>query len=304
MTASDTLLKTRQVASALGVSVSTIKRWVDSGMLRASRTVGKHRLIRLSEALRFARAHGLPYAGLEFLAGSSSAPVPTIDDQTCDRLLEALRQGRAKEARSLIRSAHAAGCGGVALADHLIRPVMQRIGHGWMVGALDVFQEHLATQIVSASLVELIELESRAREWTSPPPLAIGATTEGDPYVLPGLLGELVLREGGWDLRNLGVNLPLSALSNAVREYGPRLVFLSVNYLVNEDRFVREYASFYQTAAASGAAVILGGRALGPETRARLVYASFGDRMVHLAEFARRLAPAKDAEAGDRSESN
>ena len=44
-------------------------------------------------------------------------------------------------------------------------------------------------------------------------------------------------------------------------------------------------------AAAVGAAVIVGGQALGPELRSRLIYASHGDRMAHLAEFARRLSP-------------
>ena len=111
---------------------------------------------------------------------------------------------------------------------------------------------------------------------------------------------KLILRERGWDLRNLGVNLPMTSLANAVHEYRPRLVFLSVNYLVNEDRFIREYTSFYETAAACCAAVILGGRALAP-IRARLVFASFGDRMAHLAEFARRLVPGSEDRTGERS---
>ena len=54
MIAAEHYLKTRGVAKALGVSASTIKRWVDSGMIRAVRTAGKHRLIPLSEALRVA----------------------------------------------------------------------------------------------------------------------------------------------------------------------------------------------------------------------------------------------------------
>src|SRR3954471_14419857 len=101
MTSSDSLLKTRQVARALGVSVSTIKRWVDSGTLRASRTVGKHRLIRRSEALRFARELGLPHEGLEALVG------PAIGEGAHVSLLDALRQGRGREARALIRGHHA-----------------------------------------------------------------------------------------------------------------------------------------------------------------------------------------------------
>jgi MerR family transcriptional regulator, light-induced transcriptional regulator len=292
MTASEVYLKTRQVALALGVSVSTIKRWVDLGIMRASRTVGKHRLILLTEVMRFARENELPLANLKLLGGVEETDFDTTTDIVRSQLLAALREGKSREARRLIHAFHAAGHGGVELADQLIRPVMARIGRGWSVGALDVFQEHEATQTVAISLLELIERVTPAQSRTSSPPLALGSTSEDDPYVLPGLLGEFVLREQGWDSRNLGVNLPLTSLANAVREYQPQLVFLSVSHLADEERFVREYPSFYSTAVACGAAVILGGQALGSEIRARLVYTSFGDRMAHLAEFARRLFPA------------
>ena len=48
-----------------------------------------------------------------------------------------------------------------------------------------------------------------------------------------------------------------------------------------------------------GAAVILGGRAFDPELRSRLMYASFGDRMAHLAEFARRMLPVAATDPSD-----
>ncbi len=182
----------------------------------------------------------------------------------------------------------------MTLADDLIRPVMERIGHGWMVGSLDVYQEHEATQTVATALRDLVDrvaLEER------PGPMALGATTEGDPYVMAGLLGELVLRETGWRVRNLGVNLPLRSLAHAAIRHRPRLIFLSVSYLEDEDQFVREYRSFHEDATAVGAAIIVGGQALGAELRSRLNYASYGERMAHLAEFARRLSPP-DAAAG------
>src|SRR6478752_1466323 len=101
MVAPETLLKTRQVAEALGVSVSTIKRWVDSGALRAARTVGNHRLILMSEALRFAKQQGLSQANLELLVGIGAEQLDTIDDRIRGRLLSALRGGKAHEARTL-----------------------------------------------------------------------------------------------------------------------------------------------------------------------------------------------------------
>src|SRR5947209_1311680 len=104
MTVHDPLLRTRQVARALKVSGSTIKRWVDAGELGANRTVGNHRLIPLTEAFRFARRHGFSPAGLEELAASLAAPAAAavVDDGLRGALTDALRLGDRRRVRVLI----------------------------------------------------------------------------------------------------------------------------------------------------------------------------------------------------------
>ena len=291
MISAEPYLKTQRVAQALGVSVSTIKRWVDSGMIQAARTAGKHRLIPFSEALRLAREQGFSEANVMRLSDFGSVETPPAADSSVSLAHALLRDGKRSEVRKLIHSIYSAA-DAVTLADDVIRPLMERIGHGWMAGALDVFQEHEATEVVSLALRDLVDQDGAERNQG---PLAIGATTESDPYVLPGLLGELVLLDLGWRVRNLGINLPLRSLAQAVARYQPRLIFISMSYIDNEERFIREYRSFHESAASTGAAVILGGQALGADLRSRLVFASFGDRMAHLAEFARRLRPVGDS---------
>jgi excisionase family DNA binding protein len=296
----DTYLKTQQVARALGVSVSTIKRWVDSGALTARRTVGKHRLIARSEAERFARTQGLRFDGRRALdrVEDATAPELTINVDLIDAVVSLLKRGRVDEARGLLVRAYDAA-GAVALADDVVRPVMERLGDDWDIHSLDVYQEHRATRAVKQAVFELLqrfpEGGDRGRDIRSGRPLAIGAAPEDDPYMLPGLMCELTLREMGWEVMNLGVNLPLASLGRAVRAHRPALVWLSVSHLEDVGAFLREYAGFFAAAASTHTAVVLGGQALTPEVRARLVAASFGDRMAHLAEFARRVRP--DAEA-------
>ncbi len=299
----ETYLKTQQVADALGVSVSTIKRWVDSGELKAVRTLGKHRLIPLTDAIGFARRQDLPTTSLEKL--KATGPAAAINDQivlneaTRDELLGLLKDGRTREATQRIVDIGKSGVGAVALADDLIRPVMERIGHSWMVGAWDVYEEHQASLAVAAALNELIGKMPAGGGPNAP--VAVGATPDGDFYQISLQLGELVLREAGWDVRNLGSNLPLKSLARAVHDYRPNLVFLSASYIADPARFLRDYQTFFENTTKVGAAVMLGGRALSLDLRARLIYASFGERMSHLAEFARRVRPSSLAASMSRS---
>ncbi|MEW4569114.1 B12-binding domain-containing protein [Tautonia sp. JC769] len=284
----DILLKTRQLADLLDVSVSSIKRWVDLGELPARRTVGGHRLVPLSGALQFARERGLPTDRLIRVASESSGEdeLPATGPSTWEHLETALKRGRASVARKLLLQAYTTLGGSVALADDFVRPAMQAIGHDWERGSLDVYQEHRASRIVESALLELIRTLPAPSEES---PLAIGAAPEGDLYTLPGLLAELSLRELRWDVVNLGPNLPLASLARAIRVQQPRLVWLSVSHLEDEAAFLHDYQSFYASVSRTETAVVLGGSALTPALRARVVAASFGDRIAHLREFARRL---------------
>ena len=251
------------------------------------RTAGKHRLIPRSEAIRIARELGRDPTTLRKIAGTPAEDCVAIEKTVCDQLCHLFKEGQADPAKRLIHAIYWSGCGGANLADHVVRPVMTSIGHSWMEGTLDIFQEHQASHIVASAILELIDRVSR--EQMEGGPLALGATVEGDPYVLSSLLAELVLREMNFCVRNLGTNLPLRSLANAIVLYKPTLVFLSINFLRDPDQFVRDYLSFYETASKMGAAVIVGGGALDTELRSQLVYSAFGDRMIHMAEFARGL---------------
>lgn len=290
----ETYLKTQQLADALGLSISSVKRLVDAGTIPAIKTSGKHRRVTLSNALQFAREEKYPTEGLLALSGVAAGPA--INDRLVEEVLEALKAGRSREVSALILAAYAHEADAVALADALFRPVLERIGQLWLVGAWDIYEEHQATMILSGVIAELIRLEDA--RLVPGAPLALGAAPEGDIYTIPGLLGELVLKSRGWEVRNLGNHLPMKSLASAVREYRPRLVFLSASHIADRVKFEHDYSCFYEAALQHGVAIMLGGQALDPDLRSRLLYASFGDRMSHLAEFARMIQPLPGATSG------
>jgi excisionase family DNA binding protein len=282
-------LSTADAAEALDVSVSTVKRWVDEGILPAHKTSGGHRKLLRAEVLALVRQGQLPRGDPAVLEGAPRGAAGSDTASTARALFDALVGGNGPVARSIIHRAYEAGLPIGALADHVIAPVMAQVGHQWETAELDVWHEHRGTQICAVALSGLkSELEARTERNR---PVAVGAAPEGDPYALPTLLAQLVLLDAGWEAINLGPNTPLGSLAKAVRELRPRLVWLSVTHIRNDEEFRGAYPALYREAEQLEAAVAVGGQALGKTIRSTMSYTTHGDGLSHLAAFARTLHP-------------
>jgi MerR family transcriptional regulator, light-induced transcriptional regulator len=278
-------VSTANVARALGVGVSTVKRWVDSGALPAHKTAGGHRKLLLADVLRLVREGDFPeldLSELQFVATMQGRVDPKAISQ---QLLTALKRGKGDSVRSLIHGAYRSGVAMETLADFVIAPAMNRLGHEWETGRIEVLHEHRGTQLCVSVLHELkaiLETQSDRDR-----PLAVGGAPELDYYVLASLLAEMVLLDAGWQSIDLGPHTPMSSFRQALTELRPRLLWISVSHLVDRDRFLAEYRELYQEAERAGVAVAIGGRALIDSLRSVMPYTCYGDGLRHLAAFAR-----------------
>jgi excisionase family DNA binding protein len=284
-------VSTAEVAAALGVSVTTVKRWVDEGILPAHRTVGGHRKLLLADVLRIVREEHFPHVDLGRLQLAALGDVAADPGALARQLAELLKQGDTGAARALVHGAYGGGLAVEALADQVIAPALRQVGHDWEKGRVDVWHEHRGTQICAAVLYELKAGLERPANGTRP--VAVGGAPDGDPYLLATLLAQMVLLDAGWDAVNLGPHTPLESLRKVVAEMRPRLLWLSVSALGDVEPFVARYRDLYRTAAEAGTAVAVGGRALTAEARAQIPYTTFGDGLAHLAAFARSLHPRR-----------
>ena len=286
---SSTYVNTTQVAKALGLSVSTVKRWVDDGVLPAHKTAGGHRKLLLADVLELARRGDLPHGDLSHLADKSARGNSVDSSELSAAIYRALLDGDGSQARTIVFGAFRRGISIEDLADQTIRPAMARIGQDWEMGRIDVMEEHRASQLCVAALYELkAVLEERAGKNR---PRAVGGSPENDHSVLPTLLAQMVLLDAGWDAVNLGPNTPFHSLWKAIKDLQPRLLWLSVSHLDAEEEFVSGYRALYQKAEKAGVAVAIGGRALVESLRSKIPYTTYGDGLGHLAAFARTLHP-------------
>jgi excisionase family DNA binding protein len=282
-------VSTAQVSRALGVGVTTVKRWVDDGILPAHRTVGGHRKLLLADVLRLVRESDFPQLDLAQLHPSLPSGSVVDAGKLSRDLYAALRRGDNETARALIDAAYRSGLRAATLADGVVAPAMHRIGIEWEAGRIDVMHEHRATQICLEALYALKShlLLQAARDR----PVAVGGVPEGHLHALASQLVELVLLEGGWSPVNLGPNTPFASFRKALVELQPRLLWLSVNRVENPAAFLSAYRDLYERAHKAGIPVAIGGPGLTEELRAAMPYTTYGDGLTHLADFAASLHP-------------
>lgn len=191
-------LTTRQAAALLGVSVSTVKRWADEGLLACEYTPGGHRRIRraaVEELQRAAarshhteqpRAHGAGRDGGD--RGPLSGSVDSVDsgvlgdywasssnDDPWRRWVRAWLRRLQTPAptepvvAALYRERERLGSW-VRVAEAL-GDVLRAIGWEWERGAWTVIQEHVASEQLRAAIWRVGDELLAARAPTEPEPL-------------------------------------------------------------------------------------------------------------------------------------
>ncbi len=278
------LVSPKQVAQAIGVSESSLKRWCDRGMIESVRTAGGHRRLPLDGVLQFLRQTGQAMIRPELLGlPSNTGQGERIAGRAHDSVRDALIAGDDEQCRRIVVDLYLAGISACEICDRVLAPAMHDIGDLWACGEVEIYQERRACGICRRLVADL-------RSMIPAPPkkatVAIGAAPECDPYTLPTAMVETVLREAGWQAHSLGARLPFATLTAAVHDARPQVFWLSVSHIDDEQKFLAEYHSFYEQVR-SLTAVVVGGRALSEALRRQMEYAAYGDNLQHLKAFAR-----------------
>jgi len=293
------LVTPKQVARAIGVSESSLKRWCDQGLIPTVRTAGGHRRLAMSQVMRFLkqRGHRLVDPAVIGLPPTTTGAGDWTLERGLSRLRDALVAGHENLARQVVLDLYLARHRISAICDKVIAPAFHDIGRLWGCGDVAIYQERRACEISLRLLHELSRLIPITAAQT---PIAIGGTLAADPYLLPTTMAELVLCDNGWRAVSLGNMLPAETIQQAIRDTRPRLVWLSVSTIDDARTFAEAAAAIHETAAEQHAAFAVGGRALTPELRRRIRYSAYCDTLQRLEEFSRTLAPSLAVESAEQ----
>jgi MerR family transcriptional regulator, light-induced transcriptional regulator len=202
-------LKLQEAADLLGVHYMTAYRYVRLGQLVAVKENG---------------IWHVTHDDLESFQTNrrAVAPVPDGDDSGAlaarrrvrwDARLEAcLMTGDAAGAWSLIESALSAGMTPAQIYLEVLTPAMVSIGHRWEIGELPIGMEHRATGIatrITGRLGPRFARRGRRRG------LVVVGSPAGEFHALAGAMLSDLIRGGGYEVADIGVDLPAMAFAES-----------------------------------------------------------------------------------------
>ncbi|AEP10942.1 putative cobalamin binding protein [Chloracidobacterium thermophilum B] len=306
VTAPQQTYSTAEVARMWAVSESSVKRWSDSGALACIRTPGGHRRFTLQALLDFQQAGGvLQHSGRASTAPGQGDEVAATDATSLEEALAA-RDWAALQARyyevavagdepagvALLERAYRSGIPVVALKEHVLTPVLHLIGERWRRGELNIWEEHLASQVTLAATEHLHRQLPRAPFNGR---LALCGCPEGDLHEIALHLVVELLEVEGWRVLSLGPNTPLFSFADAVRRFSPQLVCISATIVHDLERLRRDYGDFYHTARQHGARIVIGGAAFAdPQVREIFIHDYQAAGLTDFLDYLRREFPTSD----------
>ncbi len=250
----------RDLADILQVSESSVKRWADEGRIRATRTLGGHRRIAVSDAIDFVRRSGLPVAFPERLGLRFPPPGASGGAGGESPFLGLLEKGDVSGALRWVMAEHFRGRSLAELADGPIAEAFHVIGEFWKQSPSGILVEHRAVQICGGAIRVI---ENSLPDPAETAPLALGGAPSDDIYALPSLLLSASLKEVGFRTVNLGPDLPFEALESGLHAYKPSLIWLSFSCRVpakRREEFEAQLCRLAKEAASWGGRLVFGGR--------------------------------------------
>lgn len=203
MTSPPGTLSLKECAERLGVHYMTAYRYVRLGRLPASK-VGAEWRVRESD--------------LESLLATAAHPIERGGADWSARLEDRLLAGDETGAWAVVEAALASGVAPIGIHIDLLAPALARIGDGWHRGVISVAEEHRATSVATKVVGRLGNRFARRGRRRG---RVVVGTPPGERHALGVAVVADLLRGAGWDVVELGADMPSDEFVIAVEKAAP-----------------------------------------------------------------------------------
>ncbi len=207
-----------ELARRLGVNESTVKRWIDRGMLEASVTSGGHRRIREEHLRAFIEKNPKLRAKSYALRRFHKAK-----ELGWEQYFSLQRTGEFRRARTYLETSFVASGNIRLVLEQIVAPTLREIGEAWIRGELDILDEHRMSFCVRSDLIALQALLPAAKRGA---PRALLACVPGENHELALILLSLRVQAVGWQPIVLGINVPFHLVPDTVARHQAAAVCL------------------------------------------------------------------------------
>jgi MerR family transcriptional regulator, light-induced transcriptional regulator len=202
VTSSDApVLTLQEAADALGVHYMTAYRYVRLGLLQASKTGGTWKVARVD--LEEFTSPATPAGG----TGPRRRRAPWAA-----RLEQRLLAGDPRGAWGVVEAALAAGAEHDEIYLDVLSPALVSIGDRWERGEIDIADEHRASGIAMRIVGRLGPRFVRRGRTRG---VVIVGAPAGEHHNLPVALVADLVRQGGWEVSDLGADTPTASFAHA-----------------------------------------------------------------------------------------
>jgi excisionase family DNA binding protein len=256
----DTLTKlfsTADIATAMGVSESSVKRWIDTGTLRAEKTPGGHRRVALTDFYNFLRATGKKLVSAEAIGLPESAEVgPKSLLEVCRTSLQI---GDAFTFESALQILRLTEPNAAAFLDKTVFPAFKAVRATCNHPSEECLVLHRAIGVTKAALKSTMTPPVEALPSGSPRVVLadIGYEVDG----IPTLFAEAAV----WDMAQclqLGTCVPSAVIEGALDGFNASVLWLSASGAARRNAINADFQSILTRASQRQIKVVVFGDAV------------------------------------------
>jgi excisionase family DNA binding protein len=241
----DELLTSAQAAARLGVGVSAVKRWAESGQLPCVKTAGGHRRFTVQSIVDFHAGHAKQAAADTWSPWFAALAAPS----STFALLALLCEARATR-------------GSWQQVMTLVGGLLTVVGERWERGELTVAHEHLVSAALERALAQIADTLPVPRT----APRCVLASVAGDVHTLGLSMAEVCLREMSWSSEWLGAPTATAHVLEHLRSRDIQMVALSASlWSSNKRALAREAKVIGEACRQARVPLVVGGRGAWPD---------------------------------------